>query len=59
MKIEPTKWYIEYRVPLVTGDQVHRRGPYLDVQLDSEMADISGYEGVTDCRVVPATKEVP
>lgn len=43
-------WYIYYKVPRLTGDQVHRVGPYSDSEYRYHLDDIAGYEGVTDVR---------
>lgn len=45
---------VTYKIPGMTGEKVHERGPYCDH--DAEVhAHIGGYEGVTEVRIV----EVP
>lgn len=44
------RWYIYYKIPRLTGDQLHRVGPYSDTELRYHRDDIAGYDGVTDVR---------
>ncbi len=46
------KWYVEYKVPAMTGDKVHRNGPYTQSQVRWHYHDILTYAGVTECRTV-------
>ena len=55
-----TMWFVEYKVPSMTGDKVHRAGPYsganpFDSEVQSQFNDISTYVGVEDAKVVPAS----
>ena len=43
-------WYIEYKVPKMTGDTVHRSGPYSGDNVDLNFRDIESYYGVTEIR---------
>lgn len=47
------QWFVEYLVPSVSGDKVQGSGPYetRDEAL-AQKADIEGYEGVTEARVI-------
>lgn len=41
------EFYVEYVIPLVTGDKIHRAGPYASYEeAGNQMRDIEGYEGV-------------
>lgn len=50
-------YVVKYRVPEMTGEQVHERGPWHRHQAEEELADIRGYMGVTDARVEPVEEE--
>lgn len=47
---KPTQWYIYYKVPRLTGDQIHRAGPYGEGEYRYERDNIASYEGVEDVR---------
>ena len=46
------KWYVEFKVPNMTGDKSHRQGPYTESQIQSQYDDVLTYAGVTECRTV-------
>jgi hypothetical protein len=45
-------WYVEYKVPTVTGDTIYRAGPYSDEDVDFNFRDIDSFAGVTEARRV-------
>ncbi len=46
--IETDNYYVTYRIPALTGDKLHKVGPYHFLDVAGHMQDIRGYEGVTD-----------
>lgn len=40
------KFYIEYKVPNMTGEKVHAAGPYTVDQLPGQRQDLEGYGAV-------------
>lgn len=52
MSTKQKAWFVEYRVPKHTGDQIHIAGPYhFPREAYQHLEDIRGYEGVTDVRM--------
>lgn len=51
-------WFVTYKVPGMTGDTVHRRGPYSKEEVESHRRDIAGYEGVTDVKVESTSSDL-
>ncbi len=50
-------FYVEYKVPAMTGAQLFKQGPWPKARAEEELRDISGYEGVTEARLKPMCKE--
>ena len=47
-----TEWFISYKVPFVSGDKEHIKGPYGSVgDAEFDAHDIAGYVGVTDLHI--------
>lgn len=44
------KWFIYYKIPKISGEKVHRAGPYSEGDYRYHRDDIAGYDGVTDVR---------
>lgn len=52
-------YWVEYRVPALTGDQRHKRGPWPEHEAREHLSDISGYDGVKDARLRQVCGIVP
>ena len=52
MDSKSINWFVSYKMPVMSGGQVHVAGPYASIVEAGEHAtDIRGYDGVIDCKV--------
>ena len=47
-----SNYYVEYKIPGMTGDTLHRQGPYGLTEAQQHRDDIGGFSGVTECQIV-------
>lgn len=51
----PERTRVTWKVPELTGDQVHERTYVSKAEAERQAADIRGFEGVTDVKLEPAS----